>query len=185
MTFMKYNYLIQIIDDMLKLELKKFSEAIEVLADRETITKEAIRVAEVSRDMADSRICEMKSALRRLKGERGLELNNLRNANVNRLPLFKNRKGDIAHSISDGSDWKLSAWSNAVCGELGELANLIKKVERGDFSLEEKRGEIGDEIADVLIYLDILAFRAGVDLSEATIRKFNAVSDKVDCEIKL
>ena len=63
----------------------------------------------------------------------------LRAANVARLPRFKNRKGEPAHSQPDGSDWALSTWSNAVLGELGELANLIKKVERGDLTLDEAR----------------------------------------------
>lgn len=51
----------------------------------------------------------------------------LREANTLRLPEFKNRLGRPAHTTADGSDWKLSAWSNAVLGELGELANIIKK----------------------------------------------------------
>jgi NTP pyrophosphatase (non-canonical NTP hydrolase) len=109
----------------------------------------------------------------------------LRAANMKRLPLFKNAKGLPAHSEPDGSDWALSAWANAVCGELGEAANLIKKIERGDFTLEEKREALGKELADVQTYLDILAFRAGVDLGVATIDKFNEVSDRVGCDVKL
>ena len=31
-------------------------------------------------------------------------------------------------------DWKLSQWSNAVAGEVGELCNIVKKVERGGVS---------------------------------------------------
>lgn len=115
----------------------------------------------------------------------GLTLNALRGANVARLPLFKNAKGEPAHSQPDGSDWALSTWCNAVLGELGELANLIKKIERGDCTLEEKRLEVGKELADVLTYLDILAFRCGVDLGQATIDKFNEVSLRVDVPIRL
>ena len=40
----------------------------------------------------------------------------------------------------------------------------------------EARAALGKEFADVLTYLDILAFRAGVDLGRETIDKFNAVS---------
>jgi len=109
----------------------------------------------------------------------------LREANVARLPKFKNRKGEPAHSEPDGSDWALSAWANAVCGELGEAANLIKKIERGDFTLDEKREELGKELADVLTYLDILAFRAGIDLGRATIDKFNEVSKRVGAAVYL
>ena len=114
-----------------------------------------------------------------------LNLRYLRIANMARLPLFKNPKGEAAHAEPDGSDWALSAWCNAVCGELGEAANLIKKIERGDFTLEEKRAELGKELADILTYLDILAFRAGVDLGAATIDKFNEVSTRVGAPVYL
>lgn len=115
----------------------------------------------------------------------GLNLEDLRTANLKRLPQFKSRSGKLAHSTSDGSDWKLSAWSNAVLGELGEAANVIKKIERGDFSLEDAREELAKEFADVLIYLDLLAFRAGIDLGQATIKKFNETSVKVGSTIRL
>lgn len=97
----------------------------------------------------------------------------LRAANIARLPLFKSRLGAPAHSQPDGSDWALSTWCNAVLGELGELANLIKKVERGDLGLAEARAELLAECADVLSYLDILAFRLDVDLGRAYGAAFN------------
>lgn len=109
----------------------------------------------------------------------------LRKANTARLPLFKNRNGDPAHSAPDGSDWCLGQWCNAVCGELGEAANLIKKIERGDMTLDEARANLGRELADVQTYLDILAFRAGIDLGAATAGKFNEVSDRVGCDVRL
>ncbi len=114
-----------------------------------------------------------------------LNLSILREANIARLPKFKNAKGELAHSEADGSDWALSAWSNAVLGELGEAANIIKKIERGDLSLEEARVSLAKEFADVLIYLDILAYRAGVDLGTATIDKFNEVSQRVKAAVYL
>ena len=103
----------------------------------------------------------------------------LREANIARLPRFKNKKGEPAHSQPDGSDWVLSTWCNAILGELGELANLVKKVERGDLTLDEAREALGKECADVATYLDILAFRLGVDLGQATLDKFNEVSERV------
>lgn len=117
-----------------------------------------------------------------------LTFNKLRKANVKRLPLFKSRSGKPAHSEKDGSDWTDGDWVCAVVGELGELANLIKKRKRGDFDGNEKYNyeqEIADEIADVQTYLDLLAFRLGVDLGKATIDKFNRVSDRVGCNVKL
>lgn len=114
-----------------------------------------------------------------------LKFDVFRQANVARLPLFKNAKGAPAHSEPDGSDWSLSAWSNAVLGELGEAANLIKKIERGDFTIDEARQELGRELADVMTYLDILAFRCGVDLGQATCAKWNEVSRRVGCPLRL
>jgi NTP pyrophosphatase (non-canonical NTP hydrolase) len=128
-----------------------------------------------------------------------LTFDQLRQANINRLPHFKNRKGEPAHSEPDGSDWLLSAWANAAAGEYGEVAealldfmlftkiakhlglgsDLIKKIERGDVSLGDKRTALGDELADVLTYVDILAYRAGIDLGEAARRKWNIVSERV------
>lgn len=113
----------------------------------------------------------------------GMSFEALRTANTLRLPQFKNAQGQPAHSEPDGSDWCLAQWCNAVCGELGELANLIKKVERGDITIDDAREEMGKELADVQTYLDILAFRCGVDLGEATRKKFNEVSDRVGSSI--
>lgn len=42
----------------------------------------------------------------------------------------------------------------ALCGEVGELANFIKKRWRDGASFEE---EIRDEIADIRVYLELLA----------------------------
>ena len=115
----------------------------------------------------------------------GLTFNTLRGGNTARLPHFKNAKGLPARSKPDGSDWALSAWCNAVCGELGELANIIKKVERGDFSLEEAREKMAKEMADVVTYLDLLAFRAGINLGQSVMDKFNEISVRVGSPVRL
>jgi NTP pyrophosphatase (non-canonical NTP hydrolase) len=114
-----------------------------------------------------------------------LTFDDLRAANTARLPQFKNRRGGPAHSQADGSDWCLAQWCNAVTGELGEAANIIKKIERGDMTLDEARPQLADELADVQTYLDLLAFRAGVDLGRATIEKWNRVSQRVGCSLRL
>lgn len=102
-----------------------------------------------------------------------------------RLPEFKNRRGEPAHEQADGSDWSLGEWCNAVLGELGEAANIIKKIQRGDVTLDDARTELADEFCDVLTYLDILAYRAGVDLSAATLSKWNRVSERVGSTVRL
>ncbi|WP_372394008.1 MazG-like family protein (plasmid) [Azospirillum sp. HJ39] len=115
----------------------------------------------------------------------GLTFNALRGANTARLPTFKNAQGQPAHSQPDGSDWSLNDWMTAVAGETGELANLLKKVRRGDLSLEEARPSIAKELADVVTYLDLLAMQCGVNLGQATIDKFNEVSARVGSPIRL
>lgn len=114
-----------------------------------------------------------------------MKFETLRKANRLRLPQFKNRKGEYVHTKADGSDWALSAWSNAVAGEAGELCNLIKKIERGDHTLEEVREEVAYEIADVITYLDILALRCGIDMGDATRVKFNIVSERVGVNVRI
>lgn len=115
----------------------------------------------------------------------GLTFNTLRTANTARLPTFKNSKGEPAHSMPDGSDWSPAQWLQAVTGELGEYANIRKKFERGDINEEEFMTLAKAELADVVTYLDILAFRLGIDLGKATIEKFNFISDRVKSPIKI
>lgn len=53
-----------------------------------------------------------------------------------------------------------------VCllGELGEFANLLKKVRRGDFALASVKEELDEELVDVFIYLLKIASQFHVDL---------------------
>lgn len=115
----------------------------------------------------------------------GLTFNILREANLKRLPLFRNAQGGLAHTHPEGRDWSPAQWLQAVVGELGEYANIRKKYERGDITLEEFTDLGGKELADVVTYLDILAFQIGVDLGKTTLYKFNEVSDRVGCEIRI
>jgi NTP pyrophosphatase (non-canonical NTP hydrolase) len=115
----------------------------------------------------------------------GLTFNVLREANTKRLPTFKNSKGEPAHSEPDGSDWSPAQWFQAVMGECGEYANLRKKYERGDIDLVEFKEKAAKELADVQIYLDLLAFRLGINLGEATVSKFNEVSERVGSPIRM
>ncbi len=114
-----------------------------------------------------------------------LSFNRLRIANVDRLPNFKNKLGNLAHSRPDGSDWSPSQWLQALIGEIGEYANIRKKYERGDIPYHEFIKEAEKELADVQIYLDILAFQLRIDLGQAVINKFNEVSKRIDYEGRL
>lgn len=107
----------------------------------------------------------------------------LRIANLRRIPLFRDRQGRVCHTEADGSDWSPAEWLQATVGELGELANLLKKVNRGDFTLEEALPEIRKEFADVIIYFDIMALQFGIDLGDAVREKFNEVSRRVQAPV--
>lgn len=108
----------------------------------------------------------------------------LRHANALRLPTFRNARGALSHTRPDGSDWSPADWCTAVTGELGEMANLLKKVRRGDLSMAEARDDLGREMADVVTYLDILAAQCGVDLGAAVAGKFDEVSIRVGSPVR-
>lgn len=74
------------------------------------------------------------------------------------------------------TEWTLPEWGNATAGEVGEMCNIIKKIHRGDFTLE---------IADVAIYLDLLAQKAGLDFGTCIVNKFNKKSDEMKSDIKI
>lgn len=115
----------------------------------------------------------------------GLTFNTLRRGNKVRLPEFKNNEGVTAHDEDDGSDWSLNDWAVAAVGEIGEACNVLKKVRRGDLTLAEARPMLRQEFADVVIYLDLLAGHAGIDLGEAVMETFNAKSVKVGSRVRL
>lgn len=138
----------------------------------------------------------------------GLTFRTLREANIARLPHFKDKHGRIVHALPNGADWTPSGWLQAVIGELGEYANFRKKFERGDITHEDFAVHAAKELADVQTYLDILALRCldrveeaglmddgyvvrhlahptGINLGEATRAKFNEVSERVGHEGRL
>lgn len=115
----------------------------------------------------------------------GLTFNTLRGGNMARVGHFKNAKGEDAHSKQDGSDWSPAQWLQAVVGEVGEYANLRKKFERGDVDAETFKAEASKELADVVIYLDLLAAQIGIELGAAVMAKFNEVSKRVGSPIYL
>ena len=56
--------------------------------------------------------------------------------------------------------WTAQEWSNAIAGECGELCNLTKKLKRdAESSNPINIMDIGKEIADVVIYADLIAQR--------------------------
>jgi len=60
-----------------------------------------------------------------------------------------------------------------VClvGELGEFANTLKKVNRGDTSYQDARANLEEELTDVFIYLMQIANQMGINLEDSYLRK--------------
>lgn len=59
----------------------------------------------------------------------------------------------------------------SLTGELGEAANIVKKIVRGDFLLEDKRSDLEEEIADIFIYLLKLSYQLDIDLEKVYLKK--------------
>lgn len=112
-----------------------------------------------------------------------LSFDTLRKANKFRIPIFKNSKGKLAHNHKTGADWSPAQWLQAVVGELGEYANFRKKFERGDITEEQFLIEARKELADIIIYLDILALQLKIDLGDSVAEKFNEVSKRVNAGV--
>lgn len=66
----------------------------------------------------------------------------------------------------------------ALGGEVGELQNIIKKAWRGDFEIEEMIEDIELELADIQIYLELLARSMRLDLTDAVHAKMPEVRRK-------
>lgn len=91
------------------------------------------------------------------------------------------RAGEAFHSVDY---WSPMQWGCAIAGEAGELCNLVKKLERGRDDDPDDINAIADEAADVVIYLDLLCARLGIDLASAIPIKFDKTSEKVGSSIR-
>ena len=88
--------------------------------------------------------------------------------------------------------WSLSDWMTATMGELGEAANIVKKLNRcrdginGNTETEAMlREKLTRELADVFIYLSLTAQRAGVKLSQVVPQVFDAKSEQIGYPVRL
>lgn len=83
------------------------------------------------------------------------------------------RRGDIYPKCKK---WGYAEYCMATAGEFGELCNFLKKVSRGSTTIKDVKEDVEKELADTVIYLDMLASELGVDLGEVVRKKFNEVS---------
>ena len=87
--------------------------------------------------------------------------------------------------------WSVSDWGVAMGGECGEALNAIKKLRRVEdeipniseperqlSTVAEAIAKIGEEVADTVIYADLLCQRIGLRLEDVVRKKFNETSKK-------
>lgn len=111
--------------------------------------------------------------------ESGLTFNELRTKSIERN---KETYDDALNTAS------LSYFGNALAGEVGETCNLIKKIDRAKlidkFTDVIPASEVGKELADIIIYADLIATKLGLSLGECVKQKFNEVSERLGSEVK-
>lgn len=113
-----------------------------------------------------------------------MNLNELRIANVKRCE-------QVFHPLHA---WSAAEWACAMAGEAGEACNVAKKIKRLETgtntakdpaTLDECRVLMGKELADTVIYADLLAASLGIDLGAAIRDKFNEVSKRMHSDVRL
>jgi NTP pyrophosphatase (non-canonical NTP hydrolase) len=88
--------------------------------------------------------------------------------------------------------WTASDWMTALVGELGEAANIVKKLNRyrdginGNKEAEDAlRAKLRQELGDTFVYLDLLAQSLGFNISDAAAEVFNTKSAEIGYPVKL
>jgi NTP pyrophosphatase (non-canonical NTP hydrolase) len=107
-------------------------------------------------------------------------------AQVSRINADRANEWHRGFPDHDGTGWTGADWSNAMCGEAGEAANVVKKLRRNECGLRgnvdadptELVEQLASEIADVILYADLLATKYGIDVPSAIISKFNEISER-------
>lgn len=107
-------------------------------------------------------------------------------ADVSRKNLMRSRRWHPGFPKDDL--WSGADWSNAMAGEAGEACNVVKKLRRLeigakgilDGSKDQLIADLAEEIADVYLYLDLLATKYGINKEQAIVDKFNKVSKLQD-----
>lgn len=83
----------------------------------------------------------------------------------------------------------ITYWTTALAGEVGELCNMIKKIQRvekggidggSSYSAKDITPEmLKEEIGGIAIYLDLLASLLDISLEDAIVQTFNSKSEKM------
>lgn len=106
------------------------------------------------------------------------------------LDFIKLRLANYKRSLewTNGERVSLSFRGNELAGETGEACNELKKLDRERMGWAGSRTtiqKIKEELADVVICVDLIAMELGLDLGGAVQEKFNITSDKYGLSVKL
>jgi len=97
------------------------------------------------------------------------------------------RRCEHPHGFNHRLDeWSTSDWMTAVVGEIGEAANIVKKLNRSRDGVpgnkqtdEELRVALRRELGDTFVYLDLMAQSLGFTIGEAAVEVFNSKSEEI------
>lgn len=103
----------------------------------------------------------------------------------------KNRERNVAFT-GDAQFPTMAEWACALAGEAGEVCDAVKKLSLFKAGLLRKEAteeglikNIGEEIADTVMYCDLLADHFGFNLEEIIVDKFNRKSIEFKMEHRL
>lgn len=84
------------------------------------------------------------------------------------------------------SGWSSSDWMTALAGEVGEAANVVKKLNRvrdgvpgNKLTPQELRDQLRKELGDVFGYLDLMCQAHGFSIADAAVEVFNLKSAEI------
>jgi NTP pyrophosphatase (non-canonical NTP hydrolase) len=90
------------------------------------------------------------------------------------------------------SGWSSSDWMTAMVGEVGEAANIVKKLNRVRDGIPGNKMSDGDlynllrkELGDVFVYLDLMCQALGFSIADAAVEVFNTKSAEIGYGTKL
>ncbi|MFM1857373.1 MAG: hypothetical protein RLZ05_433 [Bacteroidota bacterium] len=100
------------------------------------------------------------------------------------LAEFRAQNVDRAiHGFNCYNNQPLTYWTTALAGEVGELCNMIKKLQRVEkggvdggssyIASQINKEMLEEEVGGIAIYLDLLASLLEIDLEEAITKTFN------------
>lgn len=105
------------------------------------------------------------------------------------------REREMEKEFWHSHTWSVAEWTNALAGEAGEACNIAKKIIRMypaycfPLTTEQKSTDLHEalakELADVVLYADLIANKLGIDLGATVVAKFNEVSERIGSTVRL